>query len=444
MSLDHTVSSANITGKQLSIDDVKPMSRKDKMKQKLHGFFCCTKADSQPKRDPETGKQRKYFQITSDKSADNAPNSSLLIDYLNWSFETSFTRYLISALALYLLIIAFFAFLLILAVAHGASGATEKICYENLMIGDTFHEMYASAFTLSWTTFSTVGYGQIYPKVTAECGLSNFFTSIESFFGVLYAGFVGAIVFGKVQNVYSHAAVIFSDICVIRYGAGIMDIADDLDDSIEEDAGAPVESEPSPMKKEPSARSSGLKKTLPCPILLFRIANEKANSKFGNIVNLELDVVGVIEKRSDPTDGTRMRRQFRNLQIQPERVPLFDRIVFIRHVLNADSPLITMETRRMIKKNNGRWSATYDTYDKIRGAIHFAQINIALQGISNISKSTVYGQKTYDFDEVKIGFKFVDMTFENPESEKRFQVDLSLINLITEQEGGGSEPLILE
>jgi len=415
---------------------VKPRRRLKRINFQIRRFFCLGKATSKPLQDDESGKTDKFIKVESDAAP---PKVNILVAYLNWSFETSFWKYLASALVFYLLLIAIFALLIILSVLVGVNEATpqdDSTCFENLIAGKDFDNLYSSAFTLSWTTFSTVGYGQIYPKLEAGCILANLFAAITSFFGVLYAGFVGAIVFGKVQTVYSRANVIFSDICVIRYGPGIMDDTEDLNDEIEEEEET---EEPRPEIRQ-SILKGATKKTLPCPVLLFRIANKQSNyPRFGHIVNLTLDVVSVVERRA-AHDDSRMRRQFRNLQIMPQSVPLFDRMLYVRHVLNADSPLITIETRKMIQRNHGRWSSTYDSYQKIRDTLHFSQINVSLQGVSDTSKSTVYAQTNYDFEEVMVGYKFLDMTFQDPDTKNYF-VDFSLINCLTEQVGGGCEPL---
>jgi len=422
----------SITGYQVNSEDAKPKSRKERIKEKMHAYFCCGKDSSDHRLDQELGGLQKIYKV---KSEGSVYKPSLLIKYLNWSFETSFLFYLISAMAIYLFLIAFFAFLTILSVTKGAfkeSVDEGDTCFHNLITGDDIYDLYASAFTLSWTTFSTVGYGHIYPKVTASCGLSNFSAALTSFFGVLYAGFAGAIVFGKVLCVHSHAPVIFSDICVIRYGTGI------TEDPI---MGGPRQSMINgPRQSTITKRNDG---TTVCPVLIFRIVNEKAKYKYGNILNLSLDVVSVVVNETFHYNGSRMHRQFRNLNIQPESVPIFEDVLMIRHVLNADSPLIDNETRKMIQSNNGRWPESYDSYEKIRDTLNFSEINISVQGVSCISKSTVYAQKVYALDEVKVGYKFIDMTYANKDSSKGPLVDLDMINYVKEQVGGGSEPLNL-
>ena len=298
------------------------------------------------------------------------------------------------------------------------------------------------------------GYGNIYPEVRKECGLANFFGVIESFVGVLYAGFCGAIMFGKVSNVYSRATVIFSNVCVVRYGRGIfknnsVDDDDEDDDNVDDDGktktmvtprneGVDVIETPGIFKE----RSTSLMlQRLRCPILLFRIVNQKANGKDGNLLNLNLNAVSIIEIKTGEDGAAGLRRQFRSLDIQPQSVSIFDRTLYVGHILNEDSPLLNMKTRRLIKRNKA-WPADLNTHEKIRGVLEFQQIVISLEAISASSKSTVYADKTYPVECLKIGWKFVDMTYKvEGNSSSPYHVDLSLVNRIMEQEGGGGEPV---
>ena len=57
---------------------------------------------------------------------------------------------------------------------------------------------FMDSFSLSWNTFSTVGYGSTYPALSTEshsesgkCAFINFLTSLEAFVGVIFAGFIG-------------------------------------------------------------------------------------------------------------------------------------------------------------------------------------------------------------------------------------------------------------
>eukprot|EP00957_Ditylum_brightwellii_P008068 611857-Ditylum_brightwellii.AAC.1 len=92
------------------------------------------------------------------------------------------------------------------------------------LISQDSDEAFYDAVSLSWTTLSTVGYGVVFPAVgsyekTRRCFGIQFICSLEALVGVLFAGFCGAILYGKVSRVQSIARVLFSDPIVIRYGA---------------------------------------------------------------------------------------------------------------------------------------------------------------------------------------------------------------------------------
>jgi hypothetical protein len=90
-------------------------------------------------------------------------------------------------------------------------------------------------------------------------------TATEAFFGVLYAGFAGAVIFGKVARVQSFARIIWSDSVVIKYGSGV---------AVEEDAAT---------EDEDAGK-------LPCPVLEFRVANQSFDQEGGEIVNATVTV----------------------------------------------------------------------------------------------------------------------------------------------------------
>ena len=84
------------------------------------------------------------------------------------------------------------------------------------------------AYALSWTTFSTVGYGLVYPSTSAtvennvrQCTVVTLFATLESFIGMLFASCCLAIIVSKVTRNQSFAQVQFSDPMLIRYGQGL-------------------------------------------------------------------------------------------------------------------------------------------------------------------------------------------------------------------------------
>jgi hypothetical protein len=123
------------------------------------------------------------------------------------------------------------------------------------------------------------GYGSSYPAVGSDsnsrtnCFFITFICSLESLLGVLYSGFCGAILFGKVLRIQSHAQVIFSDPIVIRYGTGVADEADDASAS-GDDTG---------------------NQNYRCPVLEFRIVNRLFNEAGGEIMDATLNVVANVD-----------------------------------------------------------------------------------------------------------------------------------------------------
>ena len=63
------------------------------------------------------------------------------------------------------------------------------------------------------TTFTTVGYGLVFPATSATvmnsraCMGISILTTLEAFVGILFSSFWGAIFFSKISRVSSHAQV---------------------------------------------------------------------------------------------------------------------------------------------------------------------------------------------------------------------------------------------
>lgn len=340
------------------------------------------------------------------------------------------------------------------------------------------------SFALSWTTFSTVGYGHTYPQINddAKCYYLNMICSLESFVGVLYAGFSGAILFGKVQSVYSKATVHFSELCVLRYGKGVrIDVSDnefeeeaDFHREVTTSGDLPLTSSSEHKSKDRELFVSAHSETnykisresynggySPFPAVIFRIANTLHNIPNGEIMNVSINCVGHIEYKVHDN----IRSRFPRLKIEPAVLPIFKRNAYIRHVLNHNSPLLKHDIRRQIRHNGNKWKQgtsyccksicqrssvniyspllTYSilsfqewNYPQfIRSAMDFSNILITLEGTSNISKSTVYAAKTYDFREIKIGWQFVAMRYVDTKKDDKIRLDLQLLNDVVRQEG---------
>ena len=340
-------------------------------------------------------------------------------------------------------------------------------------------------------TFSTVGYGSTYPALGHEnsnptnCFFINFVCSLESLVGVLYSGFCGAILFGKVLRIQSHAQVLFSDPLVIRYGSGVTQGVTSNGDKDEED-----DDEEADIK-------------ITCPVLEFRIVNRLYNESGGEIMDATLNCVANVDsndldpnqenigesehplssrsdtgsdvsssglgsdrvgsantlrfldpfmrfhiRRShqtvdeDPSSRLVTKHIFSKLHIEASDHPFFKRVWLARHTLDEDSPILKPRIRRHIRRNDGFWPARFNNYAAIRESLNFNQILVSLNGVSNVSASDVYAQKIYDFVDVNIGYQFVNLLYR--ESDGSLGVDTDLVNDVREQNGGGGEPLSVD
>lgn len=209
--------------------------------------------------------------------------ADLLTRYLRWTFRTSFTMLLLVSCVFFLALSCAFA------IAIHIVGIFQPLC---IVVGgvdyDTAGRQFIDAFALSWTTLSTVGYGHIYPNLAIgggpRCLSINFFCTLEAFVGVLFAGFMGAIIFGKVARVQSFAPTVFSDPIVVRYGTGLIpEVGDD-------------ETESSSVKSSENQDGS---EQFPCPMLEFRVVNRMHSAGGGEIMNCSLNVVAsVLESKA--------------------------------------------------------------------------------------------------------------------------------------------------
>jgi hypothetical protein len=376
-------------------------------------------------------------------SAGVNPNQKLAL-YLHWMFRVNFL------FLFFIMCITFFALVIFFSGLITIAGRMDETCVQ-LGNGAAFGSSgapFADAFALSWQTFATVGYGSIYPALgyqnenRSNCFFINFICSLEGLFGVLYSGFCGAILFGKVLRIQSHAQVIFSDPLVVRYGCGLRETNNCISRDFDEDG---VEHSP-------------------CPVLEFRIVNRLFKEAGGEIMDATLNVVANINASdADPSVREALERSeastmnggthsdnasedidysvsefseqtidtstknsiarffgpigraitkgdhqavdedpsarfvnkhiFSKVMIEAGDHPFFKRVWLARHVLDEHSPILKPRVRRLIRRNGGGWPENLNSYDGIRDSLQFNQILVSLNGVSNISASDVYAQK---------------------------------------------------
>ena len=243
-------------------------------------------------------------------------------------------------MVIYMVVMVLFAWFLMLA------GNAQPACI--VAAGSPFGESdtedatrFSDAFALSWTTFTTVGYGMIYTAVggdfqpngpdgelaiePGQCSWVVFLCTAEAFLGLLYAGMCAAILFGKVNRVQSHANIVFSNSVCLQYEeVEEFDEDDDEEDTavdevevqvdeFEEQGGSklnlsaiemPIDEEmdeENPLtvdttmnqSQSPLEESAFIDQFNGCPVLKFQVVNELCNEEGSEIVDAIMKVVGV-------------------------------------------------------------------------------------------------------------------------------------------------------
>ena len=220
--------------------------------------------------------------------------------YLFWTFRSRFSLVFCTILFVFYAITLLFA-LFIWAVGNGPGNG---ICVQ---IGDrdfgntTVADPFIDAFALSWTTFTTVGYGLVYPGTSTtigpdhlikkECMGIMILTTMEAFIGILFSAIFGAIFFAKVARVSSFAQVSFSDAMIIKYATGITgklgcayEVHDELHGGISSD------------DDEGNISTTTYKKSkLPSPFLEFRIMNRLHQTRGGEIIDASINIVASVD-----------------------------------------------------------------------------------------------------------------------------------------------------
>ncbi|KAL7473042.1 hypothetical protein ACHAXS_013455 [Conticribra weissflogii] len=152
------------------------------------------------------------------------------------------------------------------------------------------------------------------------------------------------------------------------------------------------------------------------------------------------------------------------LTLEPSEHPYFRRVWYIRHTLNAKSPLLKLSVREKIRVNKG-WDPDLCSYEHILASlVEFHRLRITFKGTSAVSNKVVYAQKLYTMEDVFVGWQFGQIFYEKQnwtrfrrwwgdgsdkelETEARddddsnLMLDKRLIHDIVPQPGGNHEPI---
>lgn len=390
--------------------------------------------------------------------------SQLFMTYINWTFTAGFSLVFFSFLCFFMLLIFAFGVLLMWA------GEAEPGCI--VVSGEKFgynpDTTLADGFALSWTTFTTVGYGMTYTSTgtdwddQASCSWIVFLCTAESFVGLLYAGMCAAILFGKIGRIQSHAQITFSDAICIQYkyepnedgqSPGTpMDSPEQpvRQTTIEFDEGSTTGTAVSPSPQSPAPTSIATEslfspytpdvnksRNIPCPVLKFQLINNLANKRGGEIMDASLKVV------AGNTDFSRTgATSYVKVNLVEFEHPFFSRVWHGCHRLNAQSPLLSPAARERIRRNGGYWPVDWCNPESVRDNLMFSDFIVTLTGIANISAATVHAYKRYKAGDVLIGYEHASLLYKHPDTN-RLKVDHNLAHDVIMQRGGGGEPFLL-
>lgn len=194
--------------------------------------------------------------------------------------------------------------------------------YESWTESDSYYEL---AFELSWTTFTSVGYGIVSPSGDDDdCYPIRFVCSLFAFMGLLFNSLSAAIFFSKLERVLTHASVTFcSGVCVqfgnaALYTRGSKGVHGQFWLKSQASCRSLVSVESEGSKIERSARKSSHGQNAlhdetkrkrkgevpPYPVLEFRIVNDSANHKNRAIRNAR--VTAMVQLSSEDADAADM------------------------------------------------------------------------------------------------------------------------------------------
>mmetsp|Transcript_8165 Transcript_8165/g.10482 ORF Transcript_8165/g.10482 Transcript_8165/m.10482 type:complete len:500 (-) Transcript_8165:84-1583(-) len=414
--------------------------------------------------------------------------SSWIISLMRWTFITSFTRLIFLFLVIYTVLCIGFA--VFITIGH--------FIYEDCVLNSKNErtEEFTSALTLSWTTFSTVGYGSHYPTTNGgHCFFTHSVVSLEAFIGILYAGFCGAILFSKVLKIQREAPVEFSAGICLRYNSGdntgssshgILsdcprlefrvvnylgnvrgrgavldatikcsmelsnheDVEDDFEFWVDERQGENVvDGSVAEEASTYSFSSSRLLDVSSSRNIMPRRSRRRTNRfstqlplfyrcKLKNnrsSISTRTNVIRAVDKRNNTLID--LRKRFVNIKLDHAQHPCFARVWSFSHTLDENSPLLKPSVRKDIK--NKVWPLKYRTCEKIEESlVNFRALLLNLSGICSDSEGEVSARKRYRFGDIKIGHRFAEnveiVSFGN--GSRQVVVDFNKTNVLVKED----------
>jgi len=227
-------------------------------------------------------------------------------DFVIWIYQASFfTIFAMFFVAYFALVFAFAGILV--AMESRTGGRCGLYAYD---VWSNSHSYYELAFELSWTTFTTVGYGLISPSGDdANCYHIRFACALFAFMGLLFNSLSAAISFSKLERVLTRASVTFSSSMCLQFGRAATFVRGSKgvygqfwmkNNSMR--SVASIETDPSSKSlgsesygSRPSGALKSMRETagakVPFPFIEFRLVNDHANSKNRAVRNAQVNAM---------------------------------------------------------------------------------------------------------------------------------------------------------
>lgn len=326
-----------------------PMNPRARLRKQVAGNLASVaqlnyiREEEEDEEEEETPKQPKHYRLTntksktkkwfgiplcwtkkqnlSEKTTDEFAQNNWMSRILHWCFRRSYRILFVATIT------AFWTCTLLWAIVIYGVARYDPQCL--IVLGNNFTaysggEAFMDAYAVSWTTFSTVGYGLVYPSISVDegprCFGINALMTLEAYVGVLFASFMSAIILSKLSRTQSFADVVFSDPMVVRYGCGVMLGATGIvntpyNGSKGELGGLP----PIVSSKELRLNQSSVSQKIPCPVLEFRLSNRMSHLLGGEIVDASINgMVSLVEDKLSDSIRESLTHPSHTKKKQPE------------------------------------------------------------------------------------------------------------------------------
>jgi len=367
--------------------------------------------------------------------------NSMVRRFVDWTGRSSFLMVIFAFVIMFIILTMILALFIMLNLRMYPDCVTAgESPYEDLSPSGKFHD----AWILSWTTFSTAGYGVIAPSIQNPCYSLNFFCSWISFIGTVFSGFCAALIFSRIQSVQGEAPVKFSDVIKVKLErhsvkthagkSGSIDKSDMKDEYVPvitfdmsnlfhtKVTGEIIEGKINVMANvdafqvdEETRQRAG---NMIFPNMLSPLRSEMSKQISGEVTSHSRSPMEMIKgifsqsvvsrEINGPDDaGNKIRSEesdpstiFTKLAVSPDENPFFRVEWPVSHILDDSSPLLTNACKEKLKKGKLPRN-TMDKIHYIEDNIVFHEILVTFTGLANVSAESVFATKVYTFENLK-------------------------------------------